>query len=183
MNAFRNWNFKEWVIDAIRAGKKGVLADLQDANLRSANLRCADLQAADLRSADLRGAKLRSANLQDANLRSVNLWDANLRSADLGRTILDPSNKPNADAEAFARIDGWVIGWRTGDSPIIGGPGYQPGGIKYTTPVFSTCPVTVCHPGLYLRPEREECDIMVLARAEDVHRVGNKWRCREFVTA
>ncbi len=163
MKPFDTWDFKEWVITALESGQKDILCNLEDADLWHANLQ---------------GADLRHADLWDANL-----WHADLQGADLRGTILDPGNTPNADTEAFARVDEWVLGWRTPNSPIIGGPGYAPGGIKYTAPVFSTCPETECHPGLYLRPIKEQGDIMVLARAEDIHRVGGKWRCRKFVTA
>ena len=138
------------------------------------------LSYADLSYADLRGANLRGTNLSYADLRGTNLRGTNLYG-----TILSPTNAPNAIVDAFAHIDGWVIGYRTAHSPVIGGSGYHDIGTTYTAPYFSTCDITDCHPGLYLWPQRDMCNnadriIMVIAWAGDVHKTPTKWRCKRF---
>ena len=195
---------KAWVVEAIKQGAALELtrldlrdADLRDAYLRDADLRDADLIRADLRDANLSGADLIRADLRDAdliradlsgadlynaNLSGADLSGADLSGADLSGTILDSINPPNGNVAMFASIGIWIIGYRTQDSPVLGGDGYKTGGHKYAAPFFSTCPDTACHPGLYIRPEKEENDIMVIVNKADVHRAGGKWRCKEFVT-
>ena len=163
---FEWFNLKTWVVCALRAGQMRSVASLSRLDLGGAYLMGADLRGADLRGADLGGAYF--------------------RGADLRGTVLDPENSPNGDVTAFAQLGELVIGYRSAGSPIIGGDGYREIGRTYTAPVFSTCHDTNCHPGLYLWPQCDMCHsdmkiITVIARAEDVHRVQTKWRCREFV--
>ena len=159
-------------------------ANLRRANLRRANLRRANLGGANLREANLRRADLCGADLGRANLREADLRWANLCGANLGGTCLDPAGKSNGDVATFARDGGLVVGYRTANSPVVGGAGYE-SGKTYTAPVFSVAD-TECHPGLYLAPtiysvERPGPYVKVWARPEDVHKAGTKWRAREFV--
>ena len=155
-------------------------ADLSNAYLRDANLRGADLRGADLSNANLRDANLRGANLSDANLRNANLSNANLsdanlsnanlsvadlrdtdlrgaylRGAEIRGTCLAPSPSPYGWATdngcTLRTIDNrtLVLGIRTRTQIHMGGPTYDPGKL-YTAPVFSRCPSTSCHPGLYV---------------------------------
>jgi len=100
--------------------------------------------------------------------------------------VLDPERAPNGDVRHFERDgDDHVLGYRTANSPVIRGGGYETGK-TYTAPVFSTCSVTDCHPGLFLCPTIESAQengkdiIKVRALAKDVHKTPSKWRCREF---
>jgi len=164
-------------------------ANLLDANLSGANLRRADLSGANLRDADLRYANLSRANLRDANLSGANLLDANLRGADLSgadlrETSLDPAYHANGDVNGFDTVctpsgQVWCKGYRTQNSPVMGGNDYDVGQ-WYSAPYFSICQYTECHPGLYVRPEKEDGDITVWFFAHDCHRAGNKWRVRHF---
>jgi len=157
-------------------------AYLSGADLRGADLRWADLHEADLSEADLRGAKLHGANLHEADLS-----EADLRGADLSETCLDPMQPPNGDVKGFELIDGgnWAVGYRTCDSPHLGGPGYQIGE-SYVVPVFSTSG-TECHPGLFVCPSVEAAQkwgsdiIKVIFRPWDCHKAGEKHRVREFI--
>jgi hypothetical protein len=77
-----------------------------------------------------------------------------------------------------------VIGYRTKCSPVICGSEYEVGE-TYEATVFSVCPLTDCHPGLYLAPTlklvgRTGPYIKVKALARDVHKTPEKWRCRKF---
>jgi len=169
-------------------------ADLRGANLREANLREADLWEADLRranlweadlrGADLRGADLRRADLRGANLRGANLREANLRRADLIHTILDPDEEPNQQTGSFHTKNGFIIGYRSRRAGHI--DKYRDGRY-YSADVFSVCD-TECHPGLYLWPTLKAAKdwmpnieiIRVLTRKTEVHKAGNKYRCRWF---
>jgi hypothetical protein len=168
-------------------------ADLHGADLRGANLEDADLSesclgGANLRyaylsGADLSGADLSGANLSGANLIMAYLSGAYLSGANLTNTVLDPMRLPNGDASAFEQFTTrsglvWCKGYRTHDSPVIGGPGYD-AGRWYTAPWFSVCS-TPCHPGLYVRPGIEEFDIVVWFFQHDCHHAGDKWRVRSF---
>ena len=170
-------------------------ANLLDANLQGADLQGADLQGADLRSADLRSADLRSADLQSANLQSVDLQSADLRSADLQDTCLDPNNIPccnddNWEIEQTRSGQMWVRGYRTRYSTHVGLTKYEYGQ-QYEASIFSTSP-TECHPGLYLWPDRESAEkwlrdyrggeiIEVWTWQNEIHKAGNKYRCRWFI--
>ncbi len=167
------------------------LAEENGANLRDAYLRGANLEGANLEDANLGGANLRGANLEGANLEDANLGGANLEDAYLIRTVFDPTLTPNRNADAFEEretIDGveHVIGYRTKHSGI-GGNDYEAGS-TYKADVFSVCPITECHPGLYLWPTIDAAKewagkplVKVWARVTDMHYVPKKWRCREFV--
>ena len=146
---------------------------------------------ADLSVANLSGADLSVADLSEANLSEANLSRANLYGADLSKTVLDPANKPNADAAGFELIpneEGWVYGYRT-RTTCAAGKLLQDDRI-YGTEVFSTCD-TECHPGWYLWPtlerskvfrEPEGDHIRVKARVIDIHHAGSKWRSRAIWT-
>jgi len=182
--------------------------DLRGANLQYANLCDANLQYADLQRANLRDANLYDANLQYANLQYANLYDANLQYADLrgadlhgtdlqyadlrgahvADTCLDPDNKPNANVTGFRhrKDTRYVIGYRTRKAGHID---MYRNGRTYNADWFSTAGTT-CHPGLYIWPTRGDAVnwsgysaelIRVSVRVKDIHRAGNKWRCREFM--
>jgi hypothetical protein len=171
-------------------------ANLSCANLSGANLSGADLIGANLRDTDLSGADLSSAELINADLHGADLhgaylYGANLRGANLSRTCLDQNNKANGNVDGFEHEGDHVIGYRTARSIYCGETIYEPGK-EYIAPVFSTAE-TECHPGLYLWPtpddaiswsgkhnsDRHEI-VGVRALASDVHKAGNKWRCRKF---
>jgi len=155
--------------------------------LSGANLCRANLSGANLSGANLYGANLYGANLHWANLHWANLYGANLSGANLGETCLDPMRPPNGDVEGFELIDDgeWAVGYRTGSSPHLGGPGYQIGE-SYVAPVFSTSD-TECHPGLFVCPSVEAAQkwgsdiIKVIFRPWDCHKAGEKHRVREFI--
>jgi len=169
-------------------------ARLQETNLRRAklvdvNLCLANLYKANLFEADLFGASLGSsilcyANLYGACLDEADLSKANLWGAQLGRTCLDPNNKPNAHIKGFERKDQYVIGYRTRSAWHI--DGYRDNR-TYSADWFSTSS-TECHPGLYIWPTIQQARwsyknaeiIKVLVKPEDVHKAGSKWRCRQF---
>ena len=159
-------------------------ADLRNADLRNADLWNADLWNADLRNADLRKADLRKADLRKADLRNADLRNADLRKADLRGTCLDPDLIPNGFCECFSRCGRYIVGYRTRKAGHI--DKYRDGR-TYTADIFSCCPVTECHPGLYVYPTaervRREFDgeiIRVYILPKDIHYAGNKWRCRMF---
>jgi len=173
-------------------------ADLTGANLIRTNLRGADLRWADLTEADLAGADLTEADLTGANLIRTNLRGADLTRADLTRadltradltradlsnTILDPNNIPNGGKSEWDDAgDGFVFGYRSMSQPYMNGPDYQVGQ-TYVAPVFSACPNTECHPGLYLCPSPKNIRapvIRVKTRRADLHSVRNKHRTRRF---
>jgi hypothetical protein len=118
---------------------------------------------------------LQFANLQFANLQFANFQDANLQN-----TCLDPTNVPNGICTDFEKCGQYVVGYRTQASGYLVGK-------TYTASVFSTCPKTECHPGLYICPTKEQvlkhyCYplIRVYVKPEDIHKVGDKYRCRMF---
>jgi hypothetical protein len=164
-------------------------ADLQGANLGGAYLCVAYLEGANLGGANLRRAYLVGANLEGAYLRGANLRGANLEGAylcesNVSDTILDPFRRPNgrcSEFEQHATRSGqvWCKGYRTANSPIIGGDGYK-AGRWYSAPYFSTCPHTACHPGLYVRPAAEAGDIGVWFFDHACHEVECKWRVTDF---
>ena len=141
---------------------------------------------ADLSGANLRGADLSGANLSEADLRGANLRGADLRGAYLSETCLDPTNSPNGQVTGYEPDGDYLIGYRTQDSPYLGGNGYQPGQ-TYKAPYFSTSD-TDCHPGLYsfptLKAARQEHPdkvyIRVWVKAEETHQAGRKWRHKKF---
>jgi uncharacterized protein YjbI with pentapeptide repeats len=183
-----------------------VYTNLRNANLSCANLSGsylidADLSASNLSSANLSGANLSGANLLNTILTGANLIDADLQCTDLRgadfpganlkNTCLDPANIPNQkNIELFESSDGKVIGYRTRRSNCCGGTNYEDGK-SYSAPVFSTGN-TECHPGLYMFPTLARLEkyiksyrltgekIKVLIDPKDIHRVGDKWRCRAF---
>jgi len=181
-------------------------ADLRDSNLRGARLAGANLEGvglnrADLQGADLRGVYLHEANLQEANLQEADLQRAELQGADLQGanlqganfkdTVLDPKNIPNGCARNFKTEGEYIIGYRTRKSRLT--KSNYADGIRYEVAYFSTCNYTRCHPGLYIFPSIENVvefirwveyygrDIIkVRTKAEVVHRVTDKWRCKWF---
>ena len=158
-------------------------ADLHEADLTRANLTEANLIHVNLTEADLRWANLREADLREADLTEANLTRANLTEANLSNTVLDPNNIPNGGKSKWDDAgDGFVFGYRTRSQPYMNGPDYQVGQI-YVSPVFSTCPNTECHPGLYLEPSPRNIlspVIRVKTRRADLHSVGSKHRTRQF---
>jgi hypothetical protein len=94
-------------------GKRGAIANLEEADLRKAYLEEADLKGAKLRGADLRGAKLRGADLRGAyleeadlrgaDLKGAYLEEANLKRARLSNTVLPSSNALLAHLRAHSQ--------------------------------------------------------------------------------
>lgn len=118
----------------------------------------------------------------------TNLMGTDLTEAQLTSTVLDPLNQPNGGRahDHWTKDGEYLIGWRTRRPCIQGGPAYEDGK-EYIAPVFSTCPVTQCHPGLYVCQTVEDvgdCEpgerIRVRFRREDLHSVGCKHRVRRF---
>jgi len=157
----------------------GVRADLSGADLSGA-----DLSRARLSGADLFGARLSWADLSGARLSGAKLSGADLYGAHLAQTVLDPDAAPNGDATGFQREGDWIVGYRTRKAGHI--DQYRDGRI-YAADWFSVCD-TECHPGLYLWPTLAAASawapnheiIRVRTRSQDVHRAGEKWRCRWF---
>ena len=160
----------------LRADLRGV--DLQGVDLCEANLQGADLQGADLRGAILCGALLCGANLQGADLRGADLeWadlceadlqGARLDGADLKRTVLCPSATVPAITDRQIADMGLIsetvhgrdrlYGWRTYRS-TVGANEYTPAR-WHRAPVFSVCPFTEHHPGIYMSGRARACDWM-----------------------
>ena len=182
--SFRYTNFKSAnFAGADLTGADFTGADLRGANFINADLMGADFTGADLRSANFTDADLTSADFTDADLRDAVLYRTDLRhtnfaSAKLDGTCLDPRNKPNSDVTRFKVIKNYVIGYRSLNSLTIDPECiYKPGWCY--APVFSTSN-TLCHPGIYLRPDKQYNDICVKAYIKDIHRVNNKWRARKI---
>ena len=88
---------------------------------------------------------------------------ANLRGANLQGTILERT----ITTYEWARQNGCMmrtldfrtlcLGSRTKNQPVMGGSDYEISKV-YAAPLFSRCPMTSCHPGLYVAggPESEE---------------------------
>ena len=149
-----------------------------------ANLGYADLSGADLRNANLSGTDLRNADLSDANLSGANLRNADLSGADLSGSCLAHATSPWSWAQregcTTRVVDSRVLilAARTQNQPTMCGPQYETGQ-TYTAPVFSRCPITSCHPGLYIAGG-PDCDldgerILVAAWLDELHIVG---KCR-----
>lgn len=172
-------------------------ADLCDADLCRADLRDAVLRRADLRGADLYRADLRGADLSDADLSRADLSRADLRGADLRRAVLrraDLSGAYLSDAVlSHASVFDWVqkntfkrriigervlvLAERTKKSQHIGNTIYEPETL-YVAPVFSRCPVTECHPGLYIAGNHWDFEgyekIMVACWMDEIHITSTK---------
>ena len=159
--------------------------NLSRVNLSRVNLYGADLYGADLSWADLYGADLRRADLRWANLSGVNLSGANLRGVNFTGTILDPTNIPNQQCSEFEKYvtrsgQVWCVGYRTKNSPHLGGPGYEEGE-TYVAPWFSTGE-TDCHPGIFVLPSIELAKkwgdeiVKVWFKEENCHKTSSKWR-------
>lgn len=95
----------------------------------------------------------------------ANLRDADLRGADLMGTVLKSWSAYEWawSQECPMRSIGCrtlVLGARTADSPTIGGEEYEADKL-YIAPHFSACPVTKCHPGLYVTcgPEADPVNV------------------------
>jgi hypothetical protein len=165
-------------------------AYLNNARLDGASLVYAILDGVNLSEANLTSANLYKAYLRNANLDNTNLWGTNLFGAYLGGTCLDPEAKPNGDVSGFEKDGEFVIGYRTRNAFHIGK--YLDNRI-YAADWFSVSE-TECHPGLYLYPnllflkepdwacieEKYKQTIRVRTKPNDVHKAGNKWRCRWF---
>ena len=159
-------NHRDWLKGP--GGRRAVLsgADLSRAVLSGADLSGADLSGADLRGADLRGAALRGADLRAADLRDADLRDADLRDADLSRADLSDADLRGAvlnprtsrwqwaqkNALEIRAVGGRSLGLfrRTAVSQHMQpAKTYKPGQL-YVAEHLSLCPVTDCHPGLYV---------------------------------
>ena len=185
----------------LRGVDGGKCADLRGADLQGAHLRGADLRGADLRGGDLQGAYLQGADLQGAYLRGAYLRGADLRGADLQRAYLWGARLQGADlrgtilAQMLTAYD-WAtqnqcemrilnfrtlcLGSRTQNQPTVGVPDYKLGRL-YVAPVFSRCPITSCHPGLYVAggPDTEK---MLVAFWLDEAMIVEKCRVPRFRT-
>ena len=164
-------------------------ADLSYANLHNADLRYADLSYANLRYADLSYADLHGANLRYADLRYANLRDAHLHNAQLVGTCLEPVESPWSWCKRHGcicrSVDGrtLVLGSRTTNQPVLNGPDYEVGRL-YVAPIFSRCPVTSCHPGLYVGAGcgDEKEDMLIAFWLDELHVAGDKARVPRFRT-
>jgi hypothetical protein len=94
----------------------------------------------------------------------------------------------NSQTESFEQLDGWCVGYRTHNSPVVGDQIYEVGK-WYKAPVFSVC-TTKCHPGLYVFPSADDvvnfvgraCKIVkVLFQDFNCHKADDKYRVREFL--
>ena len=112
---------------------------------------------------------------------------ADLSGADLSGTVLDPVSKiPTVDDfGGLTIVEGYAYGFRTRVAQHVGGATYVVGQ-TYVAPWFSTCS-TSCHPGLYMATQAWLDDngyskdrVRVRCRVKDLHRAGDKFRCREF---
>jgi hypothetical protein len=165
-------------------------ADLSGANLSGADLSGANLYRANLSGANLSGADLSGANLYRANLSGADLSEANLCRADLSETVLDPSLPCACSPALLAKHglelrDGYVYGRRTKQSQHVSNTEYVPG--VYEAPWFSVCPLTACHPGIYLASAHWLAGeypgagtVPCRAKYEDVHYAGGKFRARRL---
>ena len=139
-------------------------------------------ERADLREADLRGADLSRANLREADLR-----EADLRGADLNNTILAPALSPWAWAQTNhcpTRVVGGrvlVLVGRTRKPTVMGGDEYALAKL-YRAPLFSRCPVTDCHPGLYLGGNPNNEEMLVACWLDEIHIAPTKTRVPRFYT-
>jgi hypothetical protein len=149
----------------------------------------ANLQGTNLLYAYLWEANLHGANLQGAYLQETDLYDINLTEANINHTALDPRNTLNTDYRGFKEDGDYIIGYRS--KRRLNSGSYSVGD-KVKAPYFSTCK-TECHPGLYLYPtvamvlKFQESNtnsrgpiIKVRTKKTDIHRAGDKWRCKEF---
>lgn len=124
-------------------------------------------------------------NFSGCDFAFSNLMGTVFMKCDLTDTVLDLRRKANGDVDGFKRDGYYVYGYRT---EAAGHIGKYIVGRTYSADIFSTCSRTECHPGLYLWPTKRRAHdwsglvpyIKVKALARDVHRVGNKWRCRAF---
>jgi hypothetical protein len=161
-------------------------ANLYEACLGGANLSGANLGRADLRGANLNRANLRGANLSGACLGGANLSGANLGRADLSGTCLDQTNKPNMIGKFEEFESGWLIGYRTKNSPHGFDTGPYKVGQERWAHQFSTDD-TECHPGLFICPTIDEAKdwgntiVSVIFRPWELHKAGNKHRVRWFI--
>jgi len=175
----------------LRGEDGGKRADLQEADLQGADLQEADLQGADLQGAYLQEANLQGADLQGADLQGAYLQEADLQGADLQGAYLQGTilaqmltaydwatqNQCTMRTLNFRTL---CLGSRTQNQPTVGGPDYEPGSL-YVAPVFSRCPVTSCHPGLYVEggPDAEK---MLVAWWLDEAIIVQKCRVPRFRT-
>jgi len=160
-------------------------ADLSGAYLSRADLSGAYLSEANLSEADLSGADLSRADLYGANLYGADLSEANLSGANLSRTVLSIQSVWDwAAKNVEMRVIGkrtLCLGSRTQNSPKMGGPGYEVGKI-YAARWFSACPVTACHPGLYVKGGPDEAEMLVAFWLDEAVVAGDKCRVPRFRT-
>ena len=175
--------------DLSRADLRGAVlsrADLSGAVLRGAVLSRAVLSRADLSRADLSGAVLRDANLRDANLSHADLRHADLSSAVLSDASVYVWVQKNTIKRRIIGERVLVLAERTKKSQHIGNTIYEPGTL-YVAPFFSRCPVTECHPGLYIAGKNwdfgDHEKIMVACWMDEIHIIStnsNKARVPRF---
>jgi len=162
------------------AGANLIGMDFTEACLNDVNFTGALLVSADFTRATLARATLTGASLTRANLTYAWLCYANFEGANLVGTCLDPKNAPNGGVGEWEEADdGYVYGYRTRDQMYRRGPDYEDGK-HYEAPIFSTCPETACHPGLYVEPVLGKGRIQVRLKRADLHSVGGKHRCKAF---
>lgn len=89
----------------------------------------------------------------------------------------------NQNIEGFEIEDNFVIGYRTRKTSYI--DKYRTNRY-YSADIFSTDD-TECHPGLYIWPTIKRAKdwddselIKIKTKKSEVHKAGNKWRCRWF---
>jgi hypothetical protein len=92
---------------------------------------------------------------------------------------------PNCDVSNFEKMGDWCIGYRTKNSPQLGGDSYIIGDLR-EAPYFSVSK-TECHPGIFVLPTKERAlkwgtkIVKVIFREWECHRAGDKWRVRWLI--
>lgn len=159
-------------------------------------LRHTSLVGADFYRADIQDVDFSYSNCSNAEFRLSGLAGAKFKFANLQGTCLDPKAAIPAitDERLIAYdlelrvVDGleYVYGWRTQTSASVGAAKYRTGR-SYTAPVFSVCPFTPCHPGIYMAglPQmRQEYSLRKIWRCRclrsDLHHAAGKFRCRRL---
>lgn len=135
-------------------------------------LRDAVLSGAVLHGAVLSGADLHGAVLSNAVLRGAVLRDAVLRDASVFDWVQNNTFKRRIIGERVL-----VLAERTKKSQRIGNTIYEPETL-YVAPVFSRCPVTECHPGLYIAGNHWDFEghekIMVACWMDEIHIISTE---------
>ena len=172
------------MIEIVHRYTRNVLYRSKDVQTHREAVEDAYLADANLADANLAGVDLVGAYLARANLVNADLADANLAG-----TVLDPSLPTNKHGD-FREIDGECVGYRTRRSNHCGDTVYEDGK-TYKAEVFSVCPLTSCHPGLYIystaeraREEYEGTSIIeVRFKRDDLHQAGPEGYVKHRVRA